>query len=224
MFETIRNAWKVKEIRKKILYTLLVLFLYRLGCFVPVPGLNVTYLQAQVGNYDLLQLLSVMSGGALGDWTLFALGVGPYITASIILQLLTMAIPKLEYLAKEGGEEGRKKIQRYTRYLAIAMAMVESVGIIMSLGSAKDVLIPMGLPSWIQFAVIGIVLTAGTTLVMWMGERISEKGIGNGVSLIIFIGIIANIPGRIQAYIQAAVNGMLNFWILLLSSSDSFFS
>ena len=216
MFETIRNAWKVKEIRKKILYTLMILFLYRLGCFVPVPGLNVTYLQAQVGNYDLLQLLSVMSGGALGDWTLFALGVGPYITSSIILQLLTMAIPKLEYLAKEGGEEGRKKIQRYTRYLAIVMAMVESVGIIMSLGSAEKVLIPMGLPSWIQFAVIGIVLTAGTTLVMWMGERISEKGIGNGVSLIIFIGIIANIPGRIRAYIQAAVNGMLNFWILPL--------
>jgi preprotein translocase subunit SecY len=213
MFETLRNAWKVQEIRKKILYTLLILFLYRLGCFVPVPGLNVTYLQSQVANYDLLQLLSVMSGGALGDWTLFALGVGPYITASIILQLLTMAIPKLERLAKEGGEEGRKKIQKYTRYTAVGMALIESIGIIMSLGSADQVLISTGMPHWIQFAVIGVVLTAGTTLVMWMGERITEKGIGNGVSLIIFIGIVSGIPGRIQAYVTAMIEGLLGFWI-----------
>ncbi len=214
MFETLRNAWKVQELRKKILYTLLILFLYRLGCFVPVPGLNVTYLQSQVGNYDLLQLLSVMSGGALGDWTLFALGVGPYITASIILQLLTMAIPGLERLAKDGGEEGRKKIQQYTRYTAIAMALIESIGIIMSLGSASDVLIPMGIPAWMQFGVIGIVLTAGTTLVMWMGERITEKGIGNGVSLIIFIGIVSGIPGRIAAYAQAMIAGTIGFWLI----------
>ena len=161
MFETLRNAWKVQEIRKKIFYTLMILFLYRLGCFVPVPGLNAAYLQEQLANYDLLQLMSIMSGGALGQWTLFALGVGPYITSSIIMQLLTMAIPALERLAKEGGEEGRKKIQQYTRYAAIAMALIESIGIIMSLGSTSEVLMPLGMPAWLQFIVIGVVLTAG---------------------------------------------------------------
>lgn len=213
MFETLRNAWKVQEIRKKIFYTLLILFLYRLGCFVPVPGLNAAYLQEQLANYDLLQLMSIMSGGALGQWSLFALGVGPYITSSIIMQLLTMAIPALERLAKEGGEEGRKKIQQYTRYAAIAMALIESIGIIMSLGSASEVLLPLGLPTWLQFIVIGAVLTAGSTLVMWMGERISEKGIGNGVSLIIFIGIVSGIPGSIQSYVALMVGGYLGWWI-----------
>jgi preprotein translocase subunit SecY len=213
MFETLRNAWKVQEIRKKIFYTLMILFLYRLGCFVPVPGLNAAYLQEQLANYDLLQLMSIMSGGALGQWTLFALGVGPYITSSIIMQLLTMAIPALERLAKEGGEEGRKKIQQYTRYAAIAMALIESIGIIMSLGSTSEVLMPLGMPAWLQFIVIGVVLTAGTTLVMWLGERISEKGIGNGVSLIIFIGIISGIPGSIQSYVTLMVNGYLGWWI-----------
>nr|WP_122012813.1 preprotein translocase subunit SecY [Maliibacterium massiliense] len=216
MFQTIRNAWKIKELRRKILYTLLLLFLYRLGCFVPVPGLNVAYLQSATAGVDILQLLNIMAGGALGKWTIFALGVGPYITSSIVMQLLTIAIPKLERMAKEGGEEGRKKIQKYTRYVAVALGFVEAVGIILSLGGSADTLIHIGLPTWLQYITIGLTLTAGTIFVMWIGERITEKGIGNGVSLIIFTGITANLPATISRYFSLVTSGQLNFWFIPL--------
>ncbi|MGI6005172.1 MAG: preprotein translocase subunit SecY [Christensenellales bacterium] len=214
MLTTLRNAWRVPEIRKKILYTLMILFLYRLGGYVPVPGLNIAYLQSQVGNYDLLGLLNLMSGGQLGDFTIFALGVGPYITSSIIMQLLSVAIPALERLSKEGGEEGRKKIQKITRYVTIGLAMLESMGIILSLGSVSNVLISVGLPHWLQFFIIGVTLTAGSCLVMWMGERITEKGIGNGISLIIFTGIASSLPMAIGRYGQLLAADAISFWIV----------
>ncbi|MDE6058976.1 MAG: preprotein translocase subunit SecY [Clostridia bacterium] len=199
MIETLKNAFRNKDIRKKILMTLLFLFIFRLGCYIPVPGLaRDTFATAVTGN-DFFALMSGITGSALENGTLFALGIGPYINASIIIQLLTVGIPPLERLSKQ-GEEGRKKITNITRIVTIILAIIQSVGIIVLFGN--NIQIDGATTSAIRtdlffdsiaFAGIymTIVYTAGSCLVMWIGERITEYGIGNGISMIIFIGILS---------------------------------
>ena len=210
MLETIRNAWRIKEIRMKIFYTLLMLFLYRLGTsFIPVAGVNALYIAQQVEEFEILGFLNMLTGGSLGKFTIFALGISPYITASIVLNLLTFAIPYLERLAKDGGQEGRDKIARYTRYLAIVLAFVESVGIMFSLrGALLDT-------SFFSYFTIAVQLAGGTALTMWMCEKITEKGIGNGMSLIIFVGIVAGLPGYVIELGTNIAAGTANAWVIL---------
>nr|WP_207736755.1 preprotein translocase subunit SecY [Clostridium sp. BSD2780061688b_171218_E8] len=194
--------------RKKILYTLLMLLIYRIGSFVPVAGINREFIASVVGQNNLLGLIDIISGGSLANFTIFAMGISPYINASIIMQLLTVAIPKLERLSKE-GEEGRKKIATYTRYFTVVLGLVQSVGIILSLGSSA-----VTSTSFFNYFVIGVSLTAGTALTMWIGERITENGVGNGISLLIFVGIISRVPNMLYQAFQAISVGEMSFWVL----------
>lgn len=198
MFETLRNAWRIEDLRKKIVFTILMLLVYRIGIFIPVPGVDASYIQQLVGNGgdNLLGLMDIMSGGAFGNYTVFAMGIIPYINASIIIQLLTVAIPSLERLAKE-GEEGRKKITQITRYLTVGLAFVQAIGI--TYGLARGALTN---PTWYNYVLVALTLTAGTAFIMWLAEQITEKGIGNGTSLIIFISIISRLPQAINAIFQ----------------------
>lgn len=191
MFETIKNAFASKEIRKKMLYTLLMIFIYRLGCFIPIPGIRADAIGSLIGDSEFFQLLSIVSGGAMSQGTIFALGIIPFINAFIIMQLLTLIIPKLERLSKE-GDEGRKKITQITRIVAIILAIIQSVGVLMSWkGSIKPAFGDSEASVICTMILMGIILVGGSTLVMWIGERITEYGIGNGTSLIIFIGILS---------------------------------
>jgi preprotein translocase subunit SecY len=208
VFETFKNAWKIPDLRKKILYTLLMLLIYRIGSFVPVAGINREFIASVVGQNNLLGLIDIISGGSLANFTIFAMGISPYINASIIMQLLTVAIPKLERLSKE-GEEGRKKIATYTRYFTVVLGLVQSVGIILSLGSSA-----VTSTSFFNYFVIGVSLTAGTALTMWIGERITENGVGNGISLLIFVGIISRVPNMLYQAFQAISVGEMSFWVL----------
>jgi len=204
MISTLRNAWKIPEMRKRIIFTLLMLLVIRLGSSVPVPYMDKNIISQifQAGEGGLLQFLNLMSGGTLKNFSIFALSIYPYITASIIVQLLTIAIPRLEELAKE-GEEGRKKINRYTRYGALILAFVQAIGT--TFGLFRNALIA---DSSLQRAVVIISLVAGTSLLMWIGDLITEKGIGNGTSLIIFIGIVSSLPATIISYAQLAMLGV----------------
>ena len=194
MFETLKNAFKVKEIRKKIFITLLILLVYRIGCYIPVPGISVDTFSSYVteGSNNFLTLMSAVTGGALANGTLFALGIGPYINASIIIQLLCVGIPALERLSKQ-GEEGKKKIAQITRYLTLALAIIQSIGIIINFANQSDA-IRFSIffdQQWLAYIFMVIVYSAGAMLTMWLGERITEYGVGNGISLIIFIGILS---------------------------------
>jgi preprotein translocase subunit SecY len=193
MLRTIGQAWKIADIRKKIIFTLLMLLIFRLGSQIPVPGIDRDYLRQffEAGDTGLFQLFDIFSGGAFSSFTVFALSITPYITASIILQLLTVAVPALERLAKE-GTEGKKKIAQYTRYLTVALAFVQAIG--MSLGLFREALVST---DFFSVTVIILTLSAGTAFLMWLGEQINEYGIGNGISLIIFSGIVARIPSGI---------------------------
>ncbi|NLA53237.1 MAG: preprotein translocase subunit SecY, partial [Clostridiales bacterium] len=190
MWETLRNAWKVHELRKKLLYTLMMLVVYRLVSVVPVPGINADVVKEVSSKFDMLGMVNMMTGNAFGQMTIMAMGITPYINASIIMQLLQIAIPSLERMAKEGGEEGKAKLTRITRYSTIFLAALQAIGIIAGLNSATTgtgarVLMANynNFPGLLQ---IGIIMSAGTALAMWIGERITEKGIGNGISLLIF--------------------------------------
>ncbi len=190
MFETFRNAWKTEELRKRLIFTFIILVLFRLGCAIPVPFINNVALDAMFSTGNMLTYLNMMSGGAMSQCTLFALGIMPYINASIIIQLLTVAIPALENMAKE-GPEGQKKIQRITRYSGAVLGVLLAVGyyfILRRMGALKYTEGAAGI-----FAAVVIVLcfTAGSMLVVWLGEQIDDRGIGNGISLIIFAGIVA---------------------------------
>lgn len=209
MFKVLGNAWKIADLRKKILYTLFILLIYRVGCYVPVPGVNVGYIADQVNNYSVLGFLNMFSGGSLSNMTVFALGITPYINASIIMNLLTIAIPALERMSKE-GEDGRKKIASITRYAAVGLGLIQAVGIILSLG-------PSAVESTDVFNYITIVLclTAGTALIMWLGERINEKGVGNGISLIIFISIISRLPAEAIQMVTNVGAGNMSAWALI---------
>ena len=194
MLQTLINAFKVKDIRRKVWMMLLLLLVFRIGCYIPVPGLDRELFQSNFGDggNDFLTLMSSITGGALANGTLFALGIGPYINASIIMQLLCVGIPPLERLSKQ-GEEGQKKISQYTRYLTILLAVIQSIGIIVNFagdsGSIKTQLFFD--QTWLAGLFLTVVYTGGAVLVMWLGERITDYGVGNGQSMIIFVGIIA---------------------------------
>ena len=191
MFKTIANALKTPEVRKKLLYTLLLIVVFRLGCYISVPGVdNIALNEAMSSSDGIAGLINIISGGAFSRFSVFAMSISPYITASIVIQLLAMIIPSLERLTKEGGEQGRKKINRYTKILTIILAVVEAVGIFLSY-SASGVFVDT---TFLTGAVVVIGLVAGTAILMWLGDQITNKGIGNGISILIFVGIIAGLP------------------------------
>lgn len=207
MFQVLKNAWKMADLRKKMLYTMLLLFVFRLGSYIPVPYLSSDAMQAFLnvgGENQLISFLNVFSGGAFANATIFAMGIGPYITASIIVQLLTVAIPALERLQKESGEEGRQKIAQSIRYVAVFIAFVQGTGFYLNL---KSFLVKSG---WLEFFVINLSLTAGTAFLVWLGEKINEKGIGNGISLIIFAGIVSSLPSTVSTLVAYVLGGTLN--------------
>lgn len=221
MFETIKNCFKNKEIRKKIWLTLLLLLIFRLGCYIPVPGIDIEMFKSAIQDVSFLEIMSAISGGSLQNATLFALGISPYINASIIVQLLSVGIPALERLSKQ-GEDGRKKIAQITRYVTILLAIAQSIGIIVNFGlglsnsSTASVMLPFfgtnaGLSEtaakWFAAIFLVVVYTAGSMLVMWLGERITEYGISNGISLIIFIGILSSVGNAIVAKFVTAFSG-----------------
>ena len=199
MLETLRNAWKIAELRKKILYTLGMLLIYRLLCFVPTPGVNTKVISDVVNQGGLLGFINSMTGSNLSQYTIMAMGITPYINASIIMQLLCVAIPKLEELQKE-GEEGRKKIAQITRYVTVGLGFVQAIALTIGLRVNAN-------GDFLSLLTIGFCLAAGTAIAMWMGERITENGIGNGISLLIFAGIIANLAHNVGAYGQAIITG-----------------
>ncbi|MDR0570502.1 MAG: preprotein translocase subunit SecY [Clostridiales Family XIII bacterium] len=212
IFKTIGQAWNVPDIRKKMIFTLLMLLVFRVGANIPVPFIDRTQLAAlfEGGGGGLFQFFNLFSGGAFSNFTIFALSITPYVTASIILQLLTIAIPKLEALAKE-GTEGRKKIAQYTRYLTVVLAFIQAIG--MTLGLFNQVLTRHDVFST---TVVILTLTAGTAFLMWLGEQINESGIGNGISLIIFAGIIARGPYAINSAITAYQSEAVSLVTLIL--------
>lgn len=194
MFQTLKNAFLDKDIRKKLIITLLILLIYRIGCFVPVPGINPTAFGSLATGNDFFRVLSTITGGSLQNGTLFALGILPYINASIILQLLTLVIPPLERWAKEGGEEGRQKMAQLTRISAIVLAIVQGIGIVISWNNSGYIQGLFGMESPVLTMIFVIVImVAGSNLTMWLGEKITEYGVGNGTSLIIFVGIISGV-------------------------------
>lgn len=192
MFQTIANAFRDKGIRRKMLLTLGVILIYRIGCYIPIPGLDFENIRSSMASSNAAGFLGIMSyitGGALSNGTLFALGILPFINAFIIMQLLTLIIPKLERLSKE-GDEGRRKITQITRYVAIALAIIQALGVMLSWGDSS--FLPTFGSVWVTKIMVIAIMTAGSVFVMWLGERITEYGIGNGTSLLIFVGIISS--------------------------------
>ena len=217
MIQTIKNAWRVEDLRKKILFTLFILLLYRLGNAIPVPYVNVEYLQmyfAQLQN-TVLGLLDVMSGGAFSNATIFALSIQPYINASIIIQLLCIAIPALERMSKDEGEEGKKKIASITRYSTVAIGLLQGFAYYMLIKN-NNILIPEAKASVWAGIVIILTFTSGSALIMWLGEQITEHGIGNGISMILFASIISRFPVSIVNTIRNTVTGQLPWWVAVL--------
>ena len=212
MFQTIVNAFKIKEVRRKILITIALLFIYRLGCHIPVPGVDMF---SGLEGYNFLAIMSAVSGGALQYGTFFAMGIGPYINASIIIQLLTVGIPALERLSKQ-GEEGRRKINQYTRILTLVLAIAQAIGILVGFSGSIDtskIFGADGFAYYASYAFLVIVYTAGAALTMWLGERITDYGVSNGISLLIFAGILStagiSIMGIFQNWNASSI------WVLL---------
>ncbi len=228
MWETIRNAFKIKDVRNKILWTIFFVVLYRLGCYITVPGLNAI----EVSGDGVLGLLDSITGSALSQGTLFSLGISPYINASIIVQLLTIAIPALERMSKE-GEEGREKINKITRWVTLALAIISAVGVVLTLSNSGDYInynwlggadildeiYEGGLPAflkankWIMYIYITIVLVGGSMLTMWIGERITEHGISNGISMLIFVGIVATAAQQLGESFINVFNGQPEYLV-----------
>ena len=216
MLQTMRNAWKIEDLRRKILFTLLIVLLYRVGNAVPVPYVNVTALN---GYFNQMQntvfgLLNVMSGGAFSNATIFALSIQPYINASIIIQLLTIAIPALERWSKEEGEEGKKKIASLTRYSTVVIGLIQGFAYYMMI-KGYGFLVADGQSIWAAVVII-LTFTSGSALIMWLGEQITEFGIGNGISIILFASIISRFPTDVYKMIQSAVAGTTPVWITAL--------
>ena len=216
MLQTMRNAWKIDDLRHKILFTLVIILLYRLGNAVPVPYVNIDALNgyfAQMQN-TVLGLLNVMSGGAFSNATIFALSIQPYINASIIIQLLCIAIPALERMSKEEGEEGKKKIASITRYTTVAIGLIQGFAyyyMIMKSGF----LTADGQGIWAAIVII-LTFTSGSALIMWLGEQITEFGIGNGISIILFASIVSRFPPSLYQMITNTANGTVAWWINVL--------
>ena len=211
MLKTVAQAWKVAEIRSKMIFTLLMLVVFRIGSNIPVPNINRSVLaELFAGETGLFDLFDLFSGGSFSNFTIFALSITPYITASIIIQLLGMAFPYFEKLARE-GVEGRKKMAQYTRYLTVVLALVQAIGL--TVGLFRRAVVDK---SAFSIIVMVLVLTAGTAFLMWLGEQINERGIGNGISLIIFAGIVARIPSGIRALATAVESGSLSIVTLII--------
>ena len=217
MLQTLRNAWKVEEIRKKILFTLLIVLLYRLGNAIPVPYVNVDLLQNYFDTVQntVLGLLDVMSGGAFSTATIFALSIQPYINASIIIQLLCIAIPALERLSKDEGEEGRKKIASITRYATVGIGLLQGFGYYMLIKNNNFLVSYAQNNIWAAIVII-LTFTSGSALIMWLGEQITEYGIGNGISMILFASIISRLPTSVITSIRNISTGSLEWWVALL--------
>ena len=220
MFQTLRNAWKAQDIRKKILFTLLIVLLYRLGNAVYVPYVNTEALTSYFSQMQttVLGLLNVMSGGAFSTATIFALSIQPYINASIIIQLLCIAIPALERMSKEEGEEGKKKIASITRYTTVAIGLIQGFAYYMLLknqSSVYGILTADGESIWGAIVII-LTFTSGSALIMWLGEQITEFGIGNGISIILFASIISRFPGDVAQMVSSAAQGVTPWWVTAL--------
>ena len=216
MFKTIANAFKIKEVRRKILLTLLLLFIFRIGCWIPLPGIDLQLFAESTAGNDFLNLLSSISGGALANGSLLALGVSPYISASIIIQLLTVAIPALERLSKQ-GEDGRKKINFYTRICALVLAVAQAIGIVIAFSESFDPnFLWTGAPTWLVGAMLVIILTAGGMFTVWLGERITDLGVGNGLSLLIFVGILSTAGTSIATTITSIGSDINQVWNLII--------
>jgi len=210
MIENIRKMWKITELRKKILYTFGMLLIFRLVGVIPAPGVDVARVMSanNTSTLPLLELVNMMTGNAFSQMTLMAMGITPYINASIIMQLLTIAIPALERMSKD-EEGGREKINKITRYVTIGLAALQAIGLVRGLGYIKA--------GWMNYVLVGVSMAGGTALAMWIGERITEKGIGNGVSLLIFVGIISNLfNGIVSGFNTASTTGTTSGWINLL--------
>ena len=204
MFKTLKNALKTPDVRKRLLYTLLLIVVFRLGCYITVPGVDSIALNDAMSNTQgIAGLIDMISGGAFSRFSVFAMSISPYITASIVIQLLAMIIPSLERLTKEGGEEGRKKINRYTKILTIILALVESIGIYFAYQSS-GIFVDN---SFLTGALVVAGLVAGTSILMWLGDQITNKGVGNGISLLIFIGIVSGLP-----------SGVVTLWNLIMQN------
>ncbi len=214
MIQTIRKAWGIPELRKKIIFTALILLIFRIGNAIPVPYVDTDLLNDYINQLSttVLGLYNVMSGGAFAEATVFALGVQPYINSSIIIQLLTIAIPALERLAREGGEEGKKKIQSITRYATVAIAILQGWGYYMLM---KNYGILTNTGVWAALVIIASFI-AGSSFVMWMGEQITEFGIGNGISIILFAGILSRVPAMVSSMVSGLKAGTLVWWAAVL--------
>ena len=203
MLEKMKSAWRIPELRKKIIYTLMMLLVYRLLSVIPVPGMNLAEVSKYVDQFSILGFMNMMTGGSFSQMTIMAMGITPYINSSIILQLLTVAIPSLEKLAKE-GPEGRKKITEWTRYLTVVLAFIQAVGLVFAMrATAKS--------GFQWYIVIGLSMAAGTALAMWIGERITENGLGNGISLLIMAGIVSNMFNWAVQAIGGMAEGTVSF-------------
>ena len=200
MLEKMKNAWRIPELRKKITYTFLMLLIYRLLCVVPVPGMDISMVSEALSQFSILEFMNMMTGGSFSQMTIMAMGITPYINASIILQLLTVAIPALEKMAQD-GPEGRKKIQEWTRYVTVVLAFVQAVGLVFAMRATSK--------GGLWYVVIGISMAAGTALAMWIGERITENGIGNGISLLIMTGVVNNLFNWSRSAIAGIFTGTL---------------
>ena len=197
MFKTIKNAWKTPELRKKIIYTIILIVIFRFGCYITVPGVDALALdEAMKNSSGIAGLINLISGGAFSRFSIFAMTITPYINASIIIQLLGFVIPALEKLTKEGGEEGRQKINRYTKILTLVLALIEGLGLYFSYSTNQSVQIFIK-PGFLTAAMVITGFVAGTSLLMWLGEQITNKGVGNGISMIIFVGIISRMPSAV---------------------------
>ncbi len=216
MLQTMRNAWKIDDLRKKILFTLVIILLYRLGNAVPVPYVDIDALGQYFNQMQntVLGLLNVMSGGAFSNATIFALSIQPYINASIIIQLLTIAIPALERMSKEEGEEGKKKIASITRYTTVAIGLIQGFAYYMLI-SRSGFLSADGTGIWAAIVII-LTFTSGSALIMWLGEQITEFGVGNGISIILFASIVSRFPTSLYQMITNTVNGTVAWWVNVL--------
>ncbi len=217
MLQTLRNAWRIEEIRRKILFTLLIILLYRLGNAIPVPYVNIAALQSYFAMLQntVLGLLDLMSGGAFSNATIFALSIQPYINASIIIQLLCIAIPALERMSKDEGEEGKKKIAAITRYVTVAIGLLQGFGFYMLIKNNGILLADAQSSVWAAIVII-LTFTSGSALIMWLGEQITEYGIGNGISMILFASIISRLPSSFVTSVRNIILGQLQWWVLLL--------
>ncbi|NLC63185.1 MAG: preprotein translocase subunit SecY [Thermoanaerobacterales bacterium] len=209
MLEALRNAWKIPDLRNKIKFTMVMLIVFRIGSFVPVPGMDPEAVKAIVERGALLGFFDIIAGGAFSQFSVFAMSITPYINSSIIVQLLTIVIPKWEELAKE-GEAGRKILAQYTRYGTVLLALIQGIGLSYGFRSA------MKNPGLMGTIVVVISLTAGTAFLMWLGEQITEKGIGNGISLLIFAGIVSRLPSSVFQVYSLVKVGTLNIFMLAL--------